>query len=62
VRRQIRSAHLSERGAGKLLGTADEVVEHLHAYEKAGVDRIFLQHLAHDDTEIVELIAAEALV
>ncbi len=53
--------YLSERGAGELLGTTDEVVKQLHAYENAGVDRVFLQHLAHHDTEMVELIAAEVL-
>jgi F420-dependent oxidoreductase-like protein len=53
--------YLREHGAGELLGTAEEVVERLHAYEQSGVERVFLQHLAHDDTEMVELIAAEVL-
>jgi len=53
--------YVRERAGGKVLGTVDEVVEQLHAYEKAGVDRVFLQHLAHHDIEMVELIAAEVL-
>ena len=31
----------------------------LHEYEEAGVERIFLQHLAHRDIEMVELIGRE---
>jgi len=42
-----------------VLGTVGEVVERLRGLEEAGVDRIFLQHLAHDDLEMVRLLGAE---
>jgi F420-dependent oxidoreductase-like protein len=48
-----------ERGDVMILGTVDEVVERLRALEEAGVGRVFLQHLAHDDVEMVRLIGAE---
>jgi len=45
-----------------LFGTIDEVAERLRAYEAAGVERVMLQHLAHEDLEMVgllgELVAA----
>jgi F420-dependent oxidoreductase-like protein len=37
-------------------GTLDEVEEQIRALEAAGVERIFLQHLLHDDLETVALI------
>jgi alkanesulfonate monooxygenase SsuD/methylene tetrahydromethanopterin reductase-like flavin-dependent oxidoreductase (luciferase family) len=42
-----------------ILGTVERVVARLKEYEEAGVERIFLQHLAHRDTEMVELIGRE---
>ncbi len=48
-----------ERGDVMVLGTVEEVVERLRGLEEAGVDRIFLQHLAHDDVELVRLLGAE---
>jgi F420-dependent oxidoreductase-like protein len=48
-----------ERGRVMVLGTVDEVVACLRGLEEAGVDRIFLQHLAHDDVEMVRLLGAE---
>lgn len=48
-----------ERGDVMVLGTVGEVVERLRGLEEAGVDRIFLQHLAHDDLEMVRLLGAE---
>jgi F420-dependent oxidoreductase-like protein len=44
-----------------IAGTVDEVVELLHAYAQAGVERMMLQHLVHDDLEMVELLGAEVL-
>jgi alkanesulfonate monooxygenase SsuD/methylene tetrahydromethanopterin reductase-like flavin-dependent oxidoreductase (luciferase family) len=44
-----------------IAGTVDEVVEQLHAFEEAGVERMMLQHLAHDDLEMVALLGAEVL-
>ena len=48
-------------GGRGIIGTVDEVVERIHAYEEAGVARIMLQHLAHDDVEMVRLIGAEVV-
>ncbi len=50
---------IRERGDVMILGTVDEVVARLHALEEAGVERIFLQHLVHDDIEMVRLLGAE---
>ena len=46
-----------ERGA--IVGTVDEAVHQLRALAEAGVDRVMLQHLLHDDLETVELIGRE---
>jgi F420-dependent oxidoreductase-like protein len=42
-------------------GTPDEVVQRLLAYEQAGVTRVMLQHLLHDDLEPVALVGREIL-
>jgi len=39
-----------------LFGTVDEVAERLREYEAAGVERVMLQHLAHEDLELVGLL------
>jgi alkanesulfonate monooxygenase SsuD/methylene tetrahydromethanopterin reductase-like flavin-dependent oxidoreductase (luciferase family) len=39
-----------------LFGTVDEVAERLRAFEAAGVERVMLQHLAHEDLEMVALL------
>jgi len=39
-----------------LYGTIDEVAERLREYEAAGVERVMLQHLAHEDLEMVALL------
>jgi F420-dependent oxidoreductase-like protein len=44
---------LAARGDSSLVGTLDEVVERLGALERAGVSRVFLQHLDHTDVEAV---------
>jgi F420-dependent oxidoreductase-like protein len=41
---------------GRIIGTLDEVVERLSAYEEAGVTRVMLQHLDHADVEMIELV------
>jgi F420-dependent oxidoreductase-like protein len=48
-----------DRRASWVVGTVDEVVERLRELEGTGVGRIFLQHLAHDDVEMVRLIGRE---
>jgi alkanesulfonate monooxygenase SsuD/methylene tetrahydromethanopterin reductase-like flavin-dependent oxidoreductase (luciferase family) len=42
-----------------LAGTAEQVAERLRAYEEAGVERVFLQHLVHRDLDTVELIGRD---
>lgn len=42
-------------------GTVAEVVEQLLALEDAGVERIMLQHLAHDDLDMVGLLGSSVL-
>jgi alkanesulfonate monooxygenase SsuD/methylene tetrahydromethanopterin reductase-like flavin-dependent oxidoreductase (luciferase family) len=42
-------------------GTVEEAVQRLREYEQAGVERVMLQHLLHDDVEMVELIGRELI-
>jgi F420-dependent oxidoreductase-like protein len=49
-------AVLADRRERWVAGTPDEVVERLRALAEAGVERVYLQHLVHGDTEMVELI------
>ena len=41
-------------------GTVDEVVEQLREYEAAGVERAMLQHIAHEDVEMVTVLGEVA--
>jgi alkanesulfonate monooxygenase SsuD/methylene tetrahydromethanopterin reductase-like flavin-dependent oxidoreductase (luciferase family) len=50
---------LARATEGDLVGTVDEVAEQLRALEQAGCERVMLQHLLHDDLEMVELIGRE---
>jgi alkanesulfonate monooxygenase SsuD/methylene tetrahydromethanopterin reductase-like flavin-dependent oxidoreductase (luciferase family) len=47
------------RGGASVLGTLDEAAEQLRAYERAGVERVMLQHLDHRDLDLVALIGQE---
>jgi alkanesulfonate monooxygenase SsuD/methylene tetrahydromethanopterin reductase-like flavin-dependent oxidoreductase (luciferase family) len=42
--------------APPISGTVDEVAETLRAYEAAGVERAMLQHLVHEDAEMVTVL------
>jgi len=42
-------------------GTPDEIVARLRELERAGVERVMLQHLLHDDLEVVELIGRKLI-
>jgi alkanesulfonate monooxygenase SsuD/methylene tetrahydromethanopterin reductase-like flavin-dependent oxidoreductase (luciferase family) len=42
-----------------VVGSVDEVVARLRAYESAGCDRVMLQHLLHTDLEPVRLLGRE---
>ena len=44
-----------------IVGTLDQVLARLREYEEAGVERIMLQHLAHRDIEMVELIGEKVV-
>jgi F420-dependent oxidoreductase-like protein len=40
----------------RIIGTAEQVVERLRELEAVGVQRVMLQHLVHDDLDMVELL------
>jgi F420-dependent oxidoreductase-like protein len=42
-----------------VVGSVDEAAERLRAYERAGAERVMLQHLLHTDLEPVRLIGRE---
>jgi alkanesulfonate monooxygenase SsuD/methylene tetrahydromethanopterin reductase-like flavin-dependent oxidoreductase (luciferase family) len=42
-----------------VVGTVDQAVDKLRAFEEAGVERVMLQHLLHTDLEMVHLIGRE---
>jgi alkanesulfonate monooxygenase SsuD/methylene tetrahydromethanopterin reductase-like flavin-dependent oxidoreductase (luciferase family) len=44
-----------------LIGTPDEVLAQIRAYEDAGVERLMLQHHLHGDDDALRLIAEEIL-
>ncbi len=50
-------AAYSARGA--VVGSVEEAVERLRGYERAGCDRVMLQHLLHADLEPVRLLGRE---
>jgi alkanesulfonate monooxygenase SsuD/methylene tetrahydromethanopterin reductase-like flavin-dependent oxidoreductase (luciferase family) len=50
---------LEQRRGAAIVGTAEEAVERLRAYADVGLDGIYLQHLLHDDLDMVRLIGAE---
>jgi alkanesulfonate monooxygenase SsuD/methylene tetrahydromethanopterin reductase-like flavin-dependent oxidoreductase (luciferase family) len=62
--RLVRYRDVIGREPPPLCGTVDQVAEQLRAYEAAGVERAMLQHLVHEDVEMVgvlgELAAALA--
>ena len=45
----------------RIVGTVDEVIARLTDYARAGVQRVLLQHLVHEDLEMLELIGAEVI-
>jgi F420-dependent oxidoreductase-like protein len=49
-------AVLAEEHDAWLLGTVEQVAERLEAYRAAGVSRVMLQHLDHEDLDMIELI------
>jgi F420-dependent oxidoreductase-like protein len=61
--RRPRQAGFDEWLAGvrkhSLVGTVEEIAARLREYERAGCERVMLQHLLHDDLEPVRLIGRE---
>ena len=51
--------YVENQGDAAAVGTLDEVTERLRELEEAGVERVMLQHLAHDDLDTVALIGGE---
>jgi alkanesulfonate monooxygenase SsuD/methylene tetrahydromethanopterin reductase-like flavin-dependent oxidoreductase (luciferase family) len=45
-----------QEGSPGITGTIDEVAEELHRYEAVGVERAMLQHLVHEDVEMVAVL------
>jgi alkanesulfonate monooxygenase SsuD/methylene tetrahydromethanopterin reductase-like flavin-dependent oxidoreductase (luciferase family) len=50
----------SDEGSPPLNGTVDQVVTQLTSYEAVGVERAMLQHLAHEDVEMVAVLGEVA--
>jgi alkanesulfonate monooxygenase SsuD/methylene tetrahydromethanopterin reductase-like flavin-dependent oxidoreductase (luciferase family) len=48
------------QGRPPIVGTVDEVVETLRAYERVGVERAMLQHLVHEDVDMVDVLGEVA--
>ena len=44
----------------QIFGTVDQVVATLREYEAAGVERVMLQHMTHEDVEMVAVLGEVA--
>jgi alkanesulfonate monooxygenase SsuD/methylene tetrahydromethanopterin reductase-like flavin-dependent oxidoreductase (luciferase family) len=53
-------AVVAGEGEPSLCGTVDEVASRLRDYEAAGVERAMLQHLVHEDVEMVAVLGEVA--
>lgn len=53
------AATVAARGPERLTGTPDRVLEQLSTFAGAGVERVLLQHLHHQDLEAIEMIGRE---
>jgi F420-dependent oxidoreductase-like protein len=54
-------AYLQDVESDRLVGTIDGLVEQLARFAEAGVSRVMLQHLVHDDLDTVALIGQELI-
>lgn len=52
-------AFLAARRERGVVGTVSQAIERIQALEEAGVSRVFLQHLLHEDVDMVRLIGKE---
>jgi F420-dependent oxidoreductase-like protein len=55
------AAFIERLGEERLLGTPQRLLERLEAYGRAGVKRVMLQHLFHEDLESLALIGREVI-
>src|SRR5262245_19773348 len=53
--------YIEDMRSNMTVGTPDQVLERLRAFAEAGAERVFLQHLVHDDLEAVALIGREVV-
>jgi alkanesulfonate monooxygenase SsuD/methylene tetrahydromethanopterin reductase-like flavin-dependent oxidoreductase (luciferase family) len=51
---------LSSSDAPEIGGTVEEVVARLREYESAGVERVMLQHVVHEDVAMVNVLGKVA--
>jgi alkanesulfonate monooxygenase SsuD/methylene tetrahydromethanopterin reductase-like flavin-dependent oxidoreductase (luciferase family) len=51
---------ISNSEAPPISGTVDQVVDRLREYEQVGVERVMLQHLVHEDVEMVNVLGEVA--
>jgi alkanesulfonate monooxygenase SsuD/methylene tetrahydromethanopterin reductase-like flavin-dependent oxidoreductase (luciferase family) len=54
-------AHLNELRATHVAGTVEQVIERLAEYAAAGIQRVLLHQLVHEDLESIELIGREVV-
>jgi F420-dependent oxidoreductase-like protein len=52
------AAFLQGLGPERIVGTPERVLDRLREYSDAGVERVMMQHLLHDDLEAVALIGS----
>ena len=55
-----RYSELTGRERPPVAGTVEQICEQLRAYEAAGVERALLQHLAHEDVAMVDVLGEVA--
>jgi F420-dependent oxidoreductase-like protein len=55
------AAYVNSLGPERLIGTIEQVLERLKEYANAGVRRVMLQHLLHEDLEVLALIGHDLI-
>jgi F420-dependent oxidoreductase-like protein len=55
------AAWLEGVGAERIAGSPEQVLDQLGAYGEAGIQRVMMQHLLHDDLEAVSLIGQQVI-
>ncbi len=48
-------------GANAIVGTPDQVLEQLAAFAAVGVERVMLQHLLHDELDVLSVMGSEVI-